>query len=191
MRCIATSLFSLFLLLLVSCAPVSSHRIEVEEQRVYAAVLHEMYPAPVVVMEEQTSLGILEENLDESLGYLKQSFPDQIEPDLLENFKARNRTRYPLSPEMKLGVEFVLLGKEQVEEIFLGRQDGWNEFYRRYPGAPGLITFSRVGFNKQFDRALVLVGCQSNWLAGIGYYALLKKVDGKWQIEGTLMTWVS
>ena len=77
------------------------------------------------------------------------------------------------------------------QALFSINQDGWTLFYNRYPDAPGIITFSRVGFNEAIDQALCYVGFQSQLLSGAGYYFLLKKVNGNWVVDQQVMTWVS
>jgi hypothetical protein len=37
----------------------------------------------------------------------------------------------------------------------------------------------------------VYIGTQSNWLAGAGYYVLLKKGEAGWGIDQQVMTWIS
>ena len=39
--------------------------------------------------------------------------------------------------------------------IFSSNQDGWQAFYWKYPDAPGIMAFSRVGFNATGNQALV------------------------------------
>jgi hypothetical protein len=75
--------------------------------------------------------------------------------------------------------------------IFGQNQDGWQLFYEQYPDAPGITTLSRVGFNYAFDQALVYVGTLSHYLAGAGYYVLLKKVNGSWIVDQQVMSWIS
>jgi hypothetical protein len=92
---------------------------------------------------------------------------------------------------MELGQVYVLLTEENMRQIFNINQNGWDVFYADYPGAPGITTLSRVGFNDAMDQALVYVGTQSHWLAGAGYIVLLVKVEGVWVIDQQVMTWIS
>jgi hypothetical protein len=75
--------------------------------------------------------------------------------------------------------------------LFNQNQDGWQLFYEQYPGTPGITTISQVGFNVNFDQALVYVGTMSHWLAGAGYFMLLNKVNGAWIVDQQVMSWIS
>jgi hypothetical protein len=78
-----------------------------------------------------------------------------------------------------------------MRQIFNVNQNGWEMFYSRHPDTPGITSVSRVGFNAAMDQALVYIGTESHWLAGAGYYVLMKKVDGVWGIDQQVMTWIS
>jgi hypothetical protein len=164
---------------------------QVEEQAVYAAILRKMYPAPMVVLTDHTATDISGDLSDETLRYIDKNMGGALTQDLLDGFKARNDQSYPLAEGLNIGVDYVLISDAHMDEIFNDAQDGWDVFYSQYPNAPGIITVSRVGFNNQFDRALVYVGCQSHWLAGAGFYVLLKKVNGEWVVDQKVMTWIS
>jgi hypothetical protein len=88
-------------------------------------------------------------------------------------------------------VSYVLLSQDEKNAMFGINQDGWQVFYAKYPDAPGILTFSRVGFDTALDQALVYVGDQSHFLAGAGHYVLLKKVNSAWTIDQKVMTWIS
>ncbi len=107
------------------------------------------------------------------------------------SFRNRNDAAYPISPDMNIGGPYTLLSQAGRQQIFGVNQSGWEIFYERYPQAPGITTLSRVGLNSSLDQALVYIGTQSNWLIGSGYYILLKKVDGAWNIDQRVMTWIS
>jgi hypothetical protein len=61
----------------------------------------------------------------------------------------------------------------------------WQEFYRRFPGTPGLIDVSRVGFSRDGRSALVLVEYGSGGLCGGTIYALLELQAGRWRVTRT------
>jgi hypothetical protein len=92
---------------------------------------------------------------------------------------------------MEIGASYVLLTQNERTQFFNQNQDGWQLFYEKYPDAPGITALSRVGFNQALDQALVYAGTQSQWLAGAGYYLLLKRVNGAWIIDQQVMTWIS
>lgn len=83
-------------------------------------------------------------------------------------------------------VDYVLLNEKESQDI-----KGWDEFYKKYPNSPGIISVSRVGFNKEKNQAVVYVGLQSDYLAGRGVIFLLEKKDNSWQIKKQTLLWIS
>ena len=126
----------------------------------------------------------------QTLDYVLQNMHD-VDSETVASFRDRNATSQPLRPDMQLGDPYVLLSQAGKNQIFSQNQSGWEIFYNRYPQAPGITTFSRVGFNTPLDQALVYMGTQSNWQVGTGYYILLRKVNGSWMINQQVTIWES
>jgi len=169
----------------------SAKSIEAGELAVYAALLQAMYPDHNIVLMDQTATGPggagdTASTLEYALAQMKG-----VAPETAANFQARNEAAFPLKPDMDIGLHFTLLSEADMRQIFNVNQDGWGMFYSRYPDAPGITSVSRVGFNDALDQALVYIGTQSHWLAGAGYFVLMKKVDGAWVIDQQVMTWIS
>jgi hypothetical protein len=170
---------------------VSANQVDVEEQAVYAFLLPEMYHNSGYVIMDTTATSITGvDNTDQTLDYILQNMHD-VAPETEASFRNRNNEAYPIRRDMEVGFPYTLLSQAGRNQIFGQNQSGWEVFYNRYPQAPGITTLSRVGFNSAFDQALVYIGTQSNWLAGAGYYLLLKKADGAWSIDQQVMAWIS
>jgi hypothetical protein len=169
----------------------AAEQVDVEEQAVYAFLLPKMYKNRAYVIMATTATNAAGvDNTAQTLAYVLQNMHD-VAPETVDSFRARNDTAYPIRQDMELGSPYTLLSQVARNQIFGQNQSGWEIFYNRHPQAPGITTLSRVGFNAAFDQALVYIGTQSNWLAGAGYYVLLKKVPGGWGIDQQVMTWVS
>jgi hypothetical protein len=166
-------------------------QVDGEQQAVYAALLHGLYSsANFVIMDtSSTSPGGVGDIASILVNILQNMHG--VDAHTADNFRARNDASYPVSPRMDLGVPYVLLTRDQMTQLFNQNQDGWQLFYEQYPGAPGITTLSRVGFNAAFDQALVYVGTMSHWLAGAGYFVLLNKVNGAWVVDQQVMSWIS
>jgi hypothetical protein len=195
----ARKLLLVFLALIVAACtarPVSTpapaaDQIVVEEQAVYAALLPKMYRnRGYVIMATTATDATGVDNTTQTLDYTLQNLHG-VAPETVNSFRSRNDAAYPIRPDMELGSSYTLLSQAGRNRIFGQNQSGWEVFYNRYPQAPGITTLSRVGFNSSFDQALVYIGTQSNWLAGAGYYVLLKKVDRVWSIDQQAMVWIS
>jgi hypothetical protein len=169
----------------------STGQIETEQQAVYAFLLSNLYQHREYVIMDTTATGVTGvENTTQTLDYVLQNM-HSVDSGTVVSFRSRNGAAYPISPDMNIGGPYTLLSQAGRQKIFGENQSGWEIFYERYPQAPGITTLSRVGFNNSLDQALVYIGTQSNWLAGSGYYILLKKVDGAWNIDQRVMTWIS
>jgi hypothetical protein len=169
----------------------SADRIAQEEAAVYAAALEGLYGAPAYVLISTTATdatGV--DNTRQTLSYVLGNLHD-VASQTTASFLARNAQATSLPADLELGAPYSLLSRTDMSAIFGQNQDGWQVFYDSYPDAPGITTLSRAGFNPGLDQALVYVGTQSRYLAGAGYYLLLKKVDGAWVIDQQVMTWIS
>ena len=69
--------------------------------------------------------------------------------------------------------------------------DGWKEFYKRFPAAPGMLTLSRVGFSHDQRRALLYYGNHYGGLGGEGFLVLMEWDGDRWTIQKERMVWVS
>ena len=58
----------------------------------------------------------------------------------------------------------------------------WQAFYQRFPGSPGIVTFSAVGFSADGRSALVMVDTGCGGLCGDTHYYLLQYLDGRWTV---------
>ena len=70
-------------------------------------------------------------------------------------------------------------------------KNGPPSFERLFPGAGGIISFSRVGFNSALDEAVVSTSFVCGGLCGLGWRHFLKKRRGRWQITDASRVWVS
>jgi hypothetical protein len=191
-------LFPLLALCMAACTarpipspPPSANQVDAEEKAVYAFLLPKMYKnRGYVIMATTATSATGVDNTTQTLDYVLQNM-HAVAPETVDSFRARNDAAYPIRPDMDLGNPYTLLTQAERSRIFGQNQSGWEIFYNRHPQAPGITTLSRVGFNDSFDQALVYIGTQSNWLAGAGYYILLKKDAEGWSIDQQVMTWIS
>jgi hypothetical protein len=192
-------LFVLLAILLVACtqatpAPVSTPstlQLDEEEPAVYAALLQEMYSAASYVLMDTTATD--PGGVSDTAATLERVLQNMraVDPLTADSFSLRNDAAHTLRADMDLGASYVLLSQAEMNNIFGQNRDGWQFFYNQYPDAPGIITLSRVGFNDAFYQALVYIGTMSHYLAGAGYFVLLKKVNGVWIVDQQVMTWIS
>lgn len=134
---------------------------------------------------------------DKYLEGLLSEASEEVPADLIRDFCAKNDKSQPVWPELQKQLPVVLLKQEELKAIFAARPgqkgDGWQRFYDKYPGSPGIITISRVGLNRRGDKAMVHLLLSRGSLSAYGRIYVLHKQDGKWvevpvYIGGILMS---
>ncbi len=161
--------------------------IEKEEQVLYSFFV-DAGEGPVLILQD-TATNTYPGDSQDTINYLKEGLPD-LSSQTLENFMERNAQVGTLSPDMNLGVEYILLTTEELSEIT--SQPNWGEVLSgTYSGAHGYTVFSRVGFNRSLDQAIIYVAQVSGPLMGSGYYYLMEKKNGEWRIMNEIMVWIS
>jgi hypothetical protein len=88
-------------------------------------------------------------------------------------------------------VDCVVQDSAQLESIFKKGGGDWLAYYKQFPGSPGLLTFSRVGFSTDGAQALLYVSSNCGGLCGGGYYVVMERHNGRWVIEKEINVWVS
>jgi hypothetical protein len=140
---------------------------EAEEYAVYRAILG-----------GETNLCIASHT---TLGHQSCEYPE-LEPKLINDYKAQNQVSVQLKPELDLGVAVIPSGDE-----FFVHSDC--EFKKDCICDPQSV--SRVGFNPQMNQALVF-WARNAPLAGRGEWIyLVKGIFGIWKIEETILCWIS
>lgn len=71
------------------------------------------------------------------------------------------------------------------------RNKNAKSFERLFPGAPGIISFSHVGFDTSLDEAIVSTSFICGGLCGSGEVYVLKKRWGRWRVVNQWNVWVS
>jgi hypothetical protein len=164
-----------------------------EEYFVYSAILTSQFAHTNVqqfVIRAETSV-------IEKPEYFDRLAPD-VESDTMSDFKAKNEKSELLERRLDLKTPYVLVSKDELDAmlyqkvgdpkvgvlVFMG---GWARFYERYPGAHGLINFSRVGFDSKKQQALVYVAVQHDYLGGSSRLLVLSKGDKSWEVQKQIL----
>ncbi len=180
-------IFLLPVLLLTACHQgLGEVDMDAEETAVYTVLLQRS--ASLWVIQQETQATGYGDPDSDWLGYINKEMPE-VSQATVSSFQNRNAEEGVLDGRFDASMNVALLSRQGFDEIF--QAGGWDEFHERYPHADGFTTLSRVGFNANLSQALVYMGTMSGPLAGAGYYYLLEKVDGVWQITHQVMAWIS
>ncbi|MBI4751385.1 MAG: hypothetical protein HY774_23140 [Acidobacteria bacterium] len=173
--------------------PFSVESLE-EEYSVYTAILNR-YLSPtsnvqVLVLRDfaQTETES-KKQLHDRVKFVSQNLP-ALEKKTASNFKKQNRKPFPLQERFTLSVPVHLISDEEFRQLVPSAAD-WSGFYKAYPGSPGLLTFSRVGFNRDLTQAVVYLSQVAGPLGGEGVFVLLQKENGVWTPTEEITVWIS
>ena len=172
-----------------------------EEYAVYSALLSSEYASAKVqqfVITAETSSNTKQAFIGIIGGMMRTgaSWPE-TDPETTSDFKAKMEKTSRLERKFNLKTKYILVTSDQLHKVFVtdanGKIDGdsWKPFYQQYPGAPGVIAFTRVGFNAHKDQALVYAVHQSGLLGGSGKFYVLSKCDETWEIQKQVLIWLS
>jgi hypothetical protein len=113
-----------------------------------------------------------------------------VDESTIASFRKHNTRSQPLPKKLTFAVPHKHL-KADVLQAFFKEEDGWKEFYKRYPKSHGYFSFARVGFNQERTEALLYVEEHVGWLHAGGRYVLFRKFEGAWHYITEKSTWVS
>src|SRR6267143_3221904 len=92
----------------------------------------------------------------------------------------------PKRPRIRLfgyGIPMVLVSEDDLKRMRLdGQGYFWTEFKRRYPGAWGYATLTKVGFNDRHTEALVLVGHSCGDTCFSKEILFLRRLKTRWTV---------
>ena len=109
----------------------------------------------------------------------------------LDDFESKNQTSVRLAPKA-----FSSRGTVEIATRKDLPPDGdperyWQDYYRKFPRARGLIAFSRPGFDSDRKYALVYFHVTCGNLCGERGYALLRFIAGRWIVVRRIVTMMS
>lgn len=169
-----------------------------EEYAIYSAIISKHYikdGVRLVVVTTPTCCEVSERRKEDVMPrfqYFVSAEPSPA-PETLDSYVERNRTSVEVQKLFKLNVEVKIVLYKKIESLFdmIELEEDWKTFYRMFPHSNGYIRFSRAGFNRAGNEAFVSTAWMSGSLAGEGRYILLRKKDGRWNVETSITTWVS
>lgn len=188
-------------LVVVGCAsrrprggpPAAAFDRTAETKAVYVAVLRDQYATDWV--RRPVTQWVVSPDIPAVSGgradFVRERFPD-LRRDTLADYE-RPRPAGTVPPDLDPGLpvrwfsdaEFAALPKESSSDL------GWTAFHRRFPGSPGHVTLSRVGFSSDGTEALLTSGCWFDGLGGASQLVRLRKIGGIWRVQQTSTTAVS
>ncbi|MDT8323707.1 MAG: hypothetical protein RRA94_06335 [Bacteroidota bacterium] len=159
-----------------------------DEYAVYSALIDSLYifdETEVVVIRDMTEPYDLSD--DNSRSFVRDQL--QVSDALIDAYVARNGPSVALRRALTIDLDYRLIADSTFQHILT--TGGYEEFYRRYPGAQGHLTLSRVGFSADGNTALVYASNTPAFLAGMGICTTLMKHGDQWRVTGHVIVWIS
>lgn len=136
-----------------------------DEADVYAAAINYVFsdkklvgaPINILVIEDHTRLDNFEGKsiFAPELLTVTDLLPG-LKDETLDNFKSNNTQSYSLEKPRGLDLRYELVNTGYAADII--RRTAWREFYDKHPGSAGLVSLSKVGFDRAKSQAIVYVG---------------------------------
>ena len=177
------------------------HASDEDEYLVYAAAIERLFAGDKVTFDTQSPVKLLvirNRTLDENHPLIKNENEhwgyriSQLSPvarDTAGAYKEQNREARQLGDLFKLRIRHVLVEDEELARTLKERR--WKEFYEKYPDSGGFIGFSRVGFNRKMNQALVYFEHWCGGVCGSGIYVLLERGEEGWKVTKMHRAWIS
>ena len=210
LRFLSILIFLLFFNILCVDAVFAQNLPTSDEYLVYTSLLQKEFvekrknESVELMIKENTDFSNMfpKDNIAESLSesfqpILKETIADFAEA--IEDFSSRNKKPLKLANKFDLRAK-IILDDRKIDQINAEaykyqninmNEKFWEIFHKKYPNVWEIITLSRVGFNKEKNKAIVFVAFGCGELCGEGNFFLLIKKKGIWEIQIKTMVWVS
>jgi hypothetical protein len=120
------------------------------------------------------------------------------------DLKTKNKAHYALENKFSSKLPCILINSKDEIKVFYAvpispadkdfaekTRSSWQRFYEEYPGAQGILTISRVGFNSDKSLAVVYIANKACLMLASGKLFFLAKKNGSWEIRSEQMIWFS
>ena len=163
----------------------------IEEYKVYNAVIRNMFadnkitfdfggkvPVKLLVIEERT---VLDPSVRETPGATRS---DMITPydDMQANYRLKNQRPVTLKRLFMLTVDYELVNSPESKRAAYEREGG---------EVHGIVSLSRVGFNKARNEAFVYMSYVCGGLCGHGFTFWMEKSGDTWKLKKSVFMWIS
>jgi hypothetical protein len=148
------------------------------------AVLEDGWAEPVSSYDEQAPierlvvLGETDPEGERHVSYGVVGGLDGLDSATVADFNSRSE-RVRFTDSLRGVGEYEYVSFDSVGKVF---ESGWRAFYRAFPGSPGIVAFSNVGFGADGRRALVSMMHLRGGTSGHTTLYVLEKVGEEWTV---------
>ena len=121
---------------------------------------------------------------------LEEDWGINLSKELITDFKSKNSSRNLIQNHFFTNLQYQIISTEKVRKIFDDTY-GWIVFEKFYPDVTSMITFSRVGFNREGNMALFNSKINCGPHCGSAYYFLFEKSDKQWRLHREYLLYIN
>jgi hypothetical protein len=112
--------------------------------------------------------------------------------DTIQDFIQKSCTEGPLSRAFHTDFPRVFIKPNLISfDTAPINRNGRKDFKQTFPGASGIISLSRVGFDPSLREAIISTSFVCGFLCGTGRLYMLRKKWGRWEVISNPIVWVS
>jgi hypothetical protein len=177
-------------------AQATQQAIQKEEPLVYAAVIDELFsgknlsdkPIKALLLENRTRFDDFEGEAVINPKVAGTPLFTGVKPETMDSFIKQNAQRSQLTASIKASVKLQTVEDKLVQETIKGNL--WKKLYAAYPDCAGIISLSKIGFDKEGKQALVYVAHVYGEDTGRGAILFLQKTGQQWKVQEKTFNWV-
>jgi hypothetical protein len=172
---------------------------DADEYAVWSTVLAKKYADgrytyTKLVIRDRTAIDLLK-RLSQNSEHDSEEFLD---------LKDKNKAQSVIENKFSVKLPCILMTREAESKLFDSTPSqpkdkafiekmhrSWDQFYEEYPGAQGILTMSRVGFNSDKSEAVVYIQNAATFMVSSGKLFFLTKKNGSWEVQTEQMIWFS
>ena len=145
----------------------------------------------LIVLSSETTGNVLSVSDEENVTLKLTELQGTVE--IYQDWQKRNRLRVPIDQALNVTASYVLLDTAKLTAIFSSGQPAidWDNFFKKFPNAPGILRLSKSGYDKEELNALIYIEHQCGIDCGSARFVHLEKTENLWNVRGSILIWMA
>jgi len=145
----------------------------------------------LIVLSSETTGNVLSVSDEENVTLKLTELQGTVE--IYHEWQKRNRHRVPIEEALNVTASYVLIDTAKLTAIFSSGQPAidWDNFFKEFPNAPGILRLSKSGYDKEELNALIYIEHQCGIDCGSARFVHLEKAENLWNVRGSILVWMA
>jgi hypothetical protein len=204
-KLVQTSRLLMVVILFVSAPALYGQN--VSDYKVYDAVIRHMFRDGITRFDMNAKVGQIvirdRSHSEYASGTKKENWVQvkmrlrSLSDETIADYEMARKNEVTLTSQLDIPFKYSLISDQQLAAIFPNKNEydksmeQWNGFYKVYPDSVGYNSFSRVGYDKTGQYALVYFVNWCGAICGTGSYVLVENRKNRWVVKESAGIWVS